>query len=161
MATKKTAKKAVKKAAAKKTAKKAPAKKAPAKKAAKKITAAPIAKKAVKKELTVRTSGFEKVSKTRSKTQIVSELATSTGLTKKEITNFFDNLASLMKYDLTKGPNSFQIPGLLKVLVVHKAAVPARKGINPFTGEETTFKAKPARNIVRSKPLKGLKDMVK
>jgi hypothetical protein len=32
--------------------------------------------------------------------------------------------------------------------------------INPFTKEETLFKAKPARNVVKNRPLKGLKDMV-
>ena len=48
----------------------------------------------------------------------------------------------------------------MKIKVVRKPATKARKGINPFTGEETTFKAKPARNVVKVLPLKGLKDMV-
>jgi nucleoid DNA-binding protein len=38
--------------------------------------------------------------------------------------------------------------------------VPARKGINPFTGQETTFKAKPARTVIKVRALKKLKDMV-
>jgi len=53
----------------------------------------------------------------------------------------------------------FNLPGLLKVMVVRKPATEARKGINPFTGQETIFKAKPARNVVKIRPLKGLKDM--
>ena len=48
----------------------------------------------------------------------------------------------------------------MKVTRVNKPATKARKGINPFTGEETTFKAKPARNVVKVRPLKGLKEMV-
>jgi hypothetical protein len=48
----------------------------------------------------------------------------------------------------------------MKIKLVHKPAVPERRGINPFTKEETTFKAKPARNVVKVQPLKGLKDMV-
>ena len=48
----------------------------------------------------------------------------------------------------------------MKVQVVRKPATKARKGINPFTGEETVFKAKPARKAVKVLPLKGLKDMV-
>jgi hypothetical protein len=35
-----------------------------------------------------------------------------------------------------------------------------RTGINPFTKEETVFKAKPASNVAKIVPLKGLKDMV-
>jgi hypothetical protein len=35
-----------------------------------------------------------------------------------------------------------------------------KKGINPFTKEPMTFKAKPARSVVKVLPLKGLKDMV-
>ncbi|WP_211233719.1 HU family DNA-binding protein, partial [Zooshikella ganghwensis] len=37
-------------------------------------------------------------------------------------------------------------------------AVRARKGVNPFTGEEMMFKAKPASMQVRIQPLKKLKD---
>jgi nucleoid DNA-binding protein len=52
------------------------------------------------------------------------------------------------------------VPGLMKLVVQRKPATKARKGINPFTGEETMFKAKPARNVVKIRPLKNLKDMV-
>ena len=59
-----------------------------------------------------------------------------------------------------QGPGEFSIPGLMKIKVVRKPATPERQGINPFTKEETVFKAKPARNVVKVLPLKGLKDMV-
>jgi len=59
-----------------------------------------------------------------------------------------------------RAAGEFTLPGLLKVKVVRKPATKARKGINPFTGEETIFKAKPARNVVKIKPLKRMKDMV-
>ena len=49
---------------------------------------------------------------------------------------------------------------MLKIKTIKKPAQKARKGINPFTGEETMFKAKPARNVVKIRPLKNLKDMV-
>ena len=52
----------------------------------------------------------------------------------------------------------FTIPGLMKITTVKKPATKARKGINPFTGEETTFKAKPASVAVKVRPLKKLKD---
>ncbi len=151
---KKKAKAAPKKKAAKKAAPKA---------SAKKVAGAPKAKAApapARKELSVRTTGFEKVKKIRTKSQVLKELSDSTGLSKKEVNNVFDNLHALMKNDLTKGGGTFQVPGMVKFTVVRKPATPARKGTNPFTGEQMMFKAKPARNVVRARPLKGLKDMV-
>ena len=47
----------------------------------------------------------------------------------------------------------------MKLKVVRKPATKARKGSNPFTGEETMFKAKPARNLVKVRPLKKVKEM--
>ena len=58
------------------------------------------------------------------------------------------------------GSGIFTIPGLCKIVVQRKPATKERQGINPFTGEKTTFKAKPARNVVKVRPLKTLKDMV-
>ena len=54
----------------------------------------------------------------------------------------------------------FTVPGMMKVTVPRKPATRARKGINPFTKEPTIFKAKPARNVVKVRPMKGLKDLV-
>jgi len=59
-----------------------------------------------------------------------------------------------------RGPGIFNMPGLFKIKVNKKPAKKARKGINPFTGEETMFKAKPAHKVVKITPLKALKDMV-
>jgi hypothetical protein len=60
----------------------------------------------------------------------------------------------------SNAPGLFSIPGLLKMRVVKKPARKARKGVNPFTGEEMMFKAKPATKVVKVSALKGLKDMV-
>ena len=59
-----------------------------------------------------------------------------------------------------RGPGAFTVPGLMKIVKVHKPRRAARKGINPFTGEEMMFKAKPAHNVVKVRPLKNLKEMV-
>ena len=73
----------------------------------------------------------------------------------------FGELADMIKKDLgRRGPGIFTVPGLMKIKVVRKPATKARRGINPFTGEEMMFKAKPARNVVKVLALKGLKDMV-
>ena len=97
----------------------------------------------------------------RTKSQILGDIADETGLTKKEVGTVFEAMAGLIKKDLgRRGPGTFTVPGLMKIRVVRKPATKARKGINPFTGEEMIFKAKPARNVVKVTALKGLKDMV-
>ena len=99
--------------------------------------------------------------KPMSKSEVVSGISDVTGLTKKQVSSVFDAMAGQIKKSLGRnGPGAYTIPGLMKVTVVRKPATKARKGINPFTGEETMFKAKPARNVVKIRPLKNLKDMV-
>ena len=99
--------------------------------------------------------------KPMTKTEILATLAEDTGLTKKEVASVIEKLGALIGKNLGKrGPGAFSIPGLMKVKVIRKPATKARKGINPFTKEPTVFKAKPARNVVKILPLKGLKDMV-
>lgn len=140
-AKKAAAKKAVKKTAARKTAaKKAPAKKAAAKKAA------PARVTAVKEPMT--------------KSQILNEIAENTELSRKQVQAVFDELGTLIHRHIKKrGVDQFTVPGLMKITVKSKPAQKARKGINPFTGEETMFKAKPASRQVKIRPLKKLKDM--
>lgn len=99
--------------------------------------------------------------KPMSKTDILNALAETSGLSKKQVGTVMDGLGSLIQKQLSKkGPEVFSVPGLMKITVVHKPATKARKGINPFTKEEQMFKAKPARNVVKIRPLKALKDMV-
>lgn len=96
-----------------------------------------------------------------SKSAIMEEIGQNTGLTRKQVSSVFDELTSVMERHVKKGGvGQFTFPGIMKVEVKRKPATKARKGINPFTGEETTFKAKPARNVVKIRPLKKLKDMV-
>ena len=144
---------AKKKATAKKaTAKKAAAKKAPATRAAAKKTATK--KTAAKK--TASASG-----KPPSKSEIMASIAESTELSRKQVVSVFDALSAMIQDNLKpRGPGQFSVPGLMKITVTKKAATKARKGINPFTGEETMFKAKPASKVVKVRPLKNLKDMV-
>ena len=96
------------------------------------------------------------------KSEIYTTIADDTGLTKKDVAAVFDSLSGLIQKNLggRGGPGLFTVPGLLKMRVVKKAATKARKGVNPFTGEEMMFKAKPASKTVKVAALKGLKDMV-
>ena len=106
-------------------------------------------------------TGSKTNAKARTKTEVFGGLAEASDLTRKQVSYVFDELAGMIKQDLGKrGPGVFTVPGLMKIKVVRKAATKKRKGINPFTGEETIFKAKPARNVVKVLALKGLKSMV-
>ncbi|MDG1937395.1 MAG: HU family DNA-binding protein [Pseudomonadales bacterium] len=155
---------AAKKTAAKKksAAKKAPAKKA-TKKVAKKATAkkkAPAKKKAAAKKVAAKPASGKAISARYSKTQILTEIAESTDLSRKQVGAVVDELSSLIERHIKKRAcGEFVLPGMLKVTTVKKPARKARKGINPFTGEETIFKAKPASIAVKVRPLKKLKEM--
>jgi len=96
------------------------------------------------------------------KSEIYTTIADDTGLTKKDVAAVFESLSGQIKKNLggRGGPGMFTVPGLLKMRVVKKAATKARQGVNPFTGEEMMFKAKPASKTVKVAALKGLKDMV-
>jgi nucleoid DNA-binding protein len=99
--------------------------------------------------------------KPMTKSEIVSGIADATGLTKKDVGSVFEAMADQIKKSLGKrGSGAYTIPGLMKLVVQRKPATKARKGIYPFTREETVFKAKPACNVVKIRPLKNLKDMV-
>ena len=93
------------------------------------------------------------------KSQIVTTIANSTDLSKKQVGAVFDSLNGIIKKAL-KGAGVFTMPGLCKMRVVKKPATKAREGTNPFTGEKMVFKAKPASKKVRVMPLKNLKGMV-
>lgn len=103
---------------------------------------------------------MSKPGKPTTKSEIFAHIVEATDLKKKDVTAVFDALTDIIQRDLKRGPGVFNLIGLMKIKLVHKPAVPEREGINPFTKEPTTFKAKPARNVVKISPLKTLKDMV-
>jgi|TARA_R110002072_G_scaffold46764_2_gene129651 nucleoid DNA-binding protein len=93
------------------------------------------------------------------KSQIVASLAESTGLTKKQVGSVMDEYDTLIQRSIKKrSVGEFTVPGMMKITTVSKPAKKARKGINPFTGEEQMFKAKPASIGVKVRPLKKLKE---
>ena len=101
------------------------------------------------------------VKKPPTKSEILTTIAEDTELTRKQVAAVFDSLGGMIAKEMKpRGSGLFNVVGLCKIKVVKKPATKARKGINPFTGEETVFKAKPARKAVKILPLKGLKDMV-
>jgi nucleoid DNA-binding protein len=95
------------------------------------------------------------------KSQILADISTTTGIAKRDVGKVVEELASVIERHIgKKGPGQFTLPGLFKIKTIRKPATKARKGINPFTKEEVTFKAKPARTVIKIRPLKKMKDMV-
>jgi nucleoid DNA-binding protein len=91
----------------------------------------------------------------------LAELAKTSGLTVQQITQVFDGLGKLIKRELRKkGPGEITVARLFKVRRVRTRAIPARKGINPFTKDVIVIAGKPARISVRLRALKKLKDLV-
>ena len=93
------------------------------------------------------------------KSEVLTQISKDTNLSRKQVASVFDSLGGVIKKSL-RGNGLFTMPGLMKLKVVKKPATKAREGINPFTGEKMTFKAKPASKKVRVLPLKSLKAMV-
>jgi hypothetical protein len=100
--------------------------------------------------------------KARNKSAVYAEISSATGLSKKQVSGVFDAMTLLVKKDLgKKGPGLFVVPGLMKVMVVRKPATKGGMRPNPFKpGEMMEVKPRPARNVVKVRPLKGLKEMV-
>ncbi|MBX9587062.1 MAG: HU family DNA-binding protein [Gammaproteobacteria bacterium] len=95
------------------------------------------------------------------KSETLAYLADFTGLTKKECASVLEGLSNVIAKSLSpRAIGEFTVPGLMKIRRIKKPATKARKGINPFTGESMMFKAKPARNVLKFRALKKLKEMV-
>jgi nucleoid DNA-binding protein len=100
-------------------------------------------------------------SKRMSKSQFVTTLAEKSGLNKKQTTSALDTINAIVAQQLGKrGPGEVLIPGLLKLNIVDKPATRKHEGINPFTKEPMTYRAKAARKVIKVRALKALKDAV-
>lgn len=121
-------------------------------------SAKPAAKPAAKKMATVK---MPAVKDPMSKSGMIKTITDVTCLSKKDVVSVLDCFTQVIeKHVKSGGPGIFVMPGLMKISVVKKPARPARKGVNPFTGEEIMIKARPAYKAVKIKPLKKLKEMV-
>ena len=100
--------------------------------------------------------------KAPTKGEVLNAAAEAAGISRKQAAAVFESLSAQIQRSVgKKGTGMFTVPGLMKITVVNKPATKARKGINPFTKQEQMFKAKPARNVIKVRPLKALKDMAK
>lgn len=148
---------AAKKKTTKKTTAKSSAKKTAVKKSSVKSTKA--TKTAKSNELALKNTP---VTEKQTQAQVISDLAEAANLEKKAVRNLFEALKNqIRRHLMNRGSGELTLPGLgIKVRRVNKKATKARKGVNPFTGEPMTIKAKPARKSARATALKALKDLV-
>lgn len=131
--------------------------------AVKKKTAAKKAVKAAPKKAPAKAiAPIKAITAKQTKTQIVAAIADTTGLSKKDVGAVFTTMANMVAAHMKKnGSGEFTIPEVgVKIRRHKKPATKARKMISPFTGEEITVKAKPARNTVKLTVMKGLKETV-
>lgn len=95
------------------------------------------------------------------KSQFVAAVAAKCEMTKTQTSAVIEAINAVVVEQLgKKGPGEIVLPGLLKLTVVNKPAIPERQGTNPFTKEPTVFKAKPASKAVRARAVKALKDAI-
>jgi nucleoid DNA-binding protein len=124
---------------------------AKAKKSARKSAKKPTRKAAPKAPPSVKT--------VLTKSQLVAHLADAAKVAAKDVRELLAALEETIRASISKkGPRTFVLPGILKITAVAVPARKARKGINPFTGEATVFKARPATVKVKVRPMKKLKD---
>lgn len=94
-----------------------------------------------------------------SKSELIQKVADECSLAKKDVKSVIESLAAVGHQEL-KRAGAFVLPGFAKFTVVKKPATPERQGVNPFTKEPTTFKAKPARKVLKVRPVKAAKDAI-
>ncbi len=102
------------------------------------------------------------MTKLMSKSELIQNIAeqhSKSNMTRKDVKGAIESLAEIGYKELKKS-GAFLVPGFAKFVVIKKPATQERSGINPFTKEPTIFKAKPARKIVRARPVKAAKDAV-
>ena len=99
------------------------------------------------------------MAKVLTKSQIIQAIADAhkDKLARKDVANVLQSLANVGYKELKKN-GLFVLPGFAKFVVIKKPATKERQGINPFTKEPMTFKAKPARKVLKARPVKAAKD---
>ena len=95
-----------------------------------------------------------------SKSELLQAIADrNTNLSRKDVKGVVESIVAVGYQELKKN-GTFLLPGFAKFVVIKKPATKERKGINPFTKEPTIFKAKPARKVLKARPVKAAKDAV-
>lgn len=116
-------------------------------------------KKKVAKKAASKGGASKPIKDVMSKSALVACIAGATEVAPKDVRAVMAALEGAIHASVCKkGAGMFVLPGLLKITVRNVPAKPQRKGVNPFTGQEQVFKAKPASVRVKVRPMKKLKD---
>jgi DNA-binding protein HU-beta len=101
------------------------------------------------------------MAKVLTKSQIIQAIADAhkEKLARKDVAGVLESLSAVGYKELKKN-GIFVLPGFAKFVVVKKPATKERQGINPFTKAPITIKAKPARKVLKARPVKAAKDAV-
>jgi len=99
------------------------------------------------------------MAKVLTKSQIIQTIADAhkDKLARKDVARLLESLTTVGNKALKKN-GIFVLPGFAKFVVVKQPATKERQGINPFTKEPITIKAKPARKVLKARPVKAAKD---
>ena len=97
--------------------------------------------------------------KVLTKSQLIQAVvdANKNKFTRKDVAGVLESIATVGYKELKKN-GTFVLPGFAKFVVVKRPATKERQGINPFTKEPITIKAKPARKVLKARPVKAAKD---
>ena len=93
------------------------------------------------------------------KSEILATVADRAGIPKSKVAEVMLALEDVMADQLSK-TGEFSMLGWFKIAVKRKPAKPSRQGMNPFTKQMQTFKAQPAKNVIKVRPQKKVKEMV-
>lgn len=116
-------------------------------------------KKTASKKAAAKPATAKPIKDVMSKSVLVAHIAGATEVAAKDVRAVMAALEAAIHASIgKKGAGMFVLPGILKITAASVAAKPKRKGINPFTGQETVFAAKPATVKVKVRPMKKLKD---
>jgi nucleoid DNA-binding protein len=99
--------------------------------------------------------------KAPTKSQVYAELAEAAGVTRKQVQELFAALEGMVKKHLKKDGDTFTIPGMVKLTMRRKKATRGGETkVNQFTGQTYVTQPKPAKNDIRARVPKALKEMV-
>jgi DNA-binding protein HU-beta len=99
------------------------------------------------------------MAKTLTKSRIIEAITNAhpERLLRKDVARTLESLTAVGHQELRRN-GVFVLPGLAKFVVIRKPATMERPGINPFTRQPITIKAKPARKVLKARPVKAAKD---
>jgi DNA-binding protein HU-beta len=98
--------------------------------------------------------------KARTQAELIAYLAERSGLDRKKVKALLAALTAVAVADLNRERGRFTVPGLVTLRVVRKPATQQHEGLNPFSKKPMTFAARPARNIIKARYPKKLRDSI-